>query len=107
MAQGMVQGQARMIEVRAGIVNHAQIFHYAARAHILGNCERDEAVEAGGLKSKADDRAGCFRGQAAAPVVEREAPANFHRGHERRVEGWNREADEPDERLPLKKFCGE
>ena len=105
-AQGMFLGQSRVIEIRGWIVDHSDVFHHAARAQIFGNCERDQAVESSGLKGVADNRAGCFSGQAVPPVVEREAPANLHRGRERRVERWDGEADEADERLLLKKLGG-
>jgi len=105
-AQRMALGQAGVVEVGGGIVNHADLLHHPARALILGNGKRDKAGEAKGLKGEVNHGARAFGGQASAPAVESETPANFNRGHEWRVVAGDVEADKADEPLLGDEFGG-
>lgn len=97
-AERMAFRQAWMVEIVIRVVGHAELFHHAAGAQVLRNCEGNDAVEAQFLKRVADHSARAFSRKSATPEIECEPPADFNCGHEGRVKIRNREADEPGER---------
>jgi len=86
-----------MVEVVGGIVGHGELFHDATGAMVGRDGEGDDLGKCEGGEAVVEDGAGAFRGQAGAPVLGGEAPADFDAGREGSFEGGNVEADEARE----------
>ena len=99
--------QAWMVEVVTRIVCHADLLHHAAGTQVCWNGERNYTVEFQVLKAVAEYGACAFSRQSSAPAVKFEAPTDFYRGHEWRIERGNGKADEAGEGMIFKQLDGE
>lgn len=110
MAAERVAGRdAGVIEVKLGMVNHAQSFHHAAGGKVGGHGEGDDLRQAQGLEAVIEHGAGAFGGESATPVGIGQAPADFYRavGYSGDGKGQDLGADEADEGSILDQLGGE
>jgi len=99
-------GHAGMVKIVLGIAGHAQLLHHANGAEVLGRGEGDEFRQCKCVKGVIEDGQGAFSGEAVAPVVRIEAPADFDRRRKVRLKGRNGEADVTEELAGSAEFGG-
>ncbi len=108
-AMGVGCGESGMVEVVGWVMGHAELFHNAAGAEVGGNGKGDDLFKSEISERVMKDSACAFSGEALAPVVEGEAPADFDGGvgveFDGQFEGRNIEADVADEGAGSPEFC--
>jgi len=76
----MTGWDARVIEGQLGLMDHAELFHDAARGGIAYGCDGDDFGEIQLLKCEVYDGGCAFGGESLALEVGRETPADFNCG---------------------------
>jgi hypothetical protein len=79
-AEGMVGGDARVVEVEGGEVGHSEALHDAAGGRVGDGGDGDDAGQAEVVEGVVDDGGGSLGSEAEAPEFLGEAPADFDRG---------------------------
>ena len=87
-----------VLEVVGRIACHPDALHHRPRAHVARCGERHDLVETDRVEPELQCRPRALARVSVAPVITRKPPSHFDRGRERRVEGREIEADEPDAR---------
>ena len=98
--------QVGVVEVVGGIARKPELLHDADGAEICRGGEGDNLRQSEDVECVGEDGASAFSGEALAPMVCIEAPADFDAGGEVRVEGGNGEADIADELCSWEEFGG-
>ena len=92
--QSIAFRQRRVIELAEAL--HAEPLHDAPRALVGRDGEREDLLGRQIFEAEAQRLARAFRGQAHAPEVPRQSPANLDAGREVGVEDRPRQADHAD-----------
>lgn len=77
-AQRMALGYVGVVEIVRWILSHAELLHHAPGAQIRRDGHGDQFFEASHLERVADYFPSACGGQAARPILGRQAPANLH-----------------------------
>src|SRR4051794_30793234 len=91
-ANGVTDGNGRMLEVAVDITLEAQSFHQFTRAKVDCCRERYDFVEIERLKAEFEHLKGRAISETAPPEFRAESPADFRAGHERSGKRWSIEA---------------
>ena len=93
-----------MIEIIAGIVSHAQLFHYAPRTKIRRNSEANDLCEPHHFKPMASNRSRSFGRKTHAPMGGVETPPDFYAWSKDGGKARHREPRVPDKFAAPAKF---
>jgi hypothetical protein len=91
-----------MIEIVAGIMGHADVFHHTARRSVRGHGQCNNLRKIQALKSKAQYSSGGLSGVALIPVLRCDTPANFHTRSEVRFESRYQQSNASDEWINIR-----
>jgi hypothetical protein len=86
--------QRRIVEILSRIAAHPKPFHDRSRAMVRRRCVRYDFRERENPKPVAERQSGRLRCITVSPMLEGQAPADFHTGRERDAE-LNRAIDNP------------
>ena len=102
----MALGQCRMIEIVAGVVNHANFLHNPTRTEVSGCGERYDLIEPRISEPVGQHLPRTFGGVSVTPVLGCQPPADLHTWRKMCLERGNRKSDESGEWHDLRNLHG-